>query len=188
MVYEPFFLMYGFQAATAVEIVLPTPIPIAGDEPVRESRDQALKRLAESQQQQKKAYDLRHKDVTYKVEDWVLIEDLTPIPGLTTKLRPLYKGPAKVVGVSLDGLNCTCEYQNVQGQQKQVTQHVSHLKKYEVRHPLKIVIKKTVDGFVVTPEVQQVVEEPGVQPQEIPQNVPGEWEPTLQVIRNWELR
>ena len=29
--YEPFFLMHGFHAATAVEIVLPTPIAITGE-------------------------------------------------------------------------------------------------------------------------------------------------------------
>ena len=46
--YEPFFLLYGFHAATAVEIVLPTPVMIAGDEPVAESREKALKRLTES--------------------------------------------------------------------------------------------------------------------------------------------
>ena len=63
--YEPFYLMHGFHAATAVEIVLPMPIAITGDEPVKESRNQALKRLAESQQFQKKMYDMLHKDVTY---------------------------------------------------------------------------------------------------------------------------
>ena len=63
--YEPFYLMHGFHAATVVEIVLPSPIAITGDEPVKESHDQALKKLAESQQRQKKAYDMRHKDVTY---------------------------------------------------------------------------------------------------------------------------
>ena len=93
-----------------------------------------------------------------------------------------------MVGISLDGLNCTCEYQNVQGQQKQVTQHVSHFKKYEVRHPLKVIIKKTVDGFAVTPKVQQVVEGPGIQPQGTPQDLWGEWEPILLVIREWQLR
>ena len=35
--YEPFFLLHGFHAATAVEIVLPTPVTIAGDEPVAEN-------------------------------------------------------------------------------------------------------------------------------------------------------
>ena len=69
--YEPFFLMHGFHAATAVEVVLPMPVAIAGDEPVVESREMALKRLAKSQERQKKAYDRCHKDVTYQVGDLV---------------------------------------------------------------------------------------------------------------------
>ena len=92
-----------------------------------------------------------------------------------------------MVGISLNGLDYTCEYQNVQGQQKQVTQHVSHLK-YEVRHPLKMTIKKMADGFAVMPKVQQVVEGPGVQPQETPQVLQNEWEPILLVIRDWQLK
>ena len=36
--YEPLFLMHGFHAATAVEIVLPTPIAITGDNTVEESK------------------------------------------------------------------------------------------------------------------------------------------------------
>ena len=43
--YEPFYLMHGFHTETAVEIVLPMPIAITGDEPVEESRDQALKNV-----------------------------------------------------------------------------------------------------------------------------------------------
>ena len=46
--YESFFLLHGFHAATAVEIVLPIPVTIAGDEPVAESWEKALKRLTES--------------------------------------------------------------------------------------------------------------------------------------------
>ena len=57
--YKPFYLMHGFHAAMAVEIVLPTPIAITGNEPVKDSRDQTLKKLAENQQRQKKAYDMR---------------------------------------------------------------------------------------------------------------------------------
>ena len=99
---------------------------------------------------------MRHKDVQNKVGDWVLIEDLTPIPGLATKLRPPYKRPAKVIGVSSDGLNCTCEYHNVQGQRKQATHHVSRIKPYQMRHPLKMTIKRTTDGFAVQQTAQQV--------------------------------
>ena len=40
--YEPFFLIHGFHAATAVEVVLPTPVAITGEEPVADSRDKAL--------------------------------------------------------------------------------------------------------------------------------------------------
>ena len=42
--YEPF-LMHGFHAATAVEVVLPTPVAIQGEEPVVDSRDKALRNL-----------------------------------------------------------------------------------------------------------------------------------------------
>ena len=48
--YEPFFLMHGFHAATAAEVVLPMPIVITGDKPVEESQNQALERLTVSQQ------------------------------------------------------------------------------------------------------------------------------------------
>ena len=124
--YKPFFLMHCFHAATAVEVVLPTPMAIRGEEPVEDSRDKALRKLAESQARQKKAYDLRQKDVTCKIGDFVMVEDLTPIPGLTSKLRAPYKGPGKVVGISADRLNCTCEFVDVNGRKKQVMHHVSH--------------------------------------------------------------
>ena len=151
--YEPFFLMHGFHAATAVEVVLPTPVVIKGDEPVAESREQALRNLAKSQECQKKAYDRCHRDVTYQVGDWVLIEDITTVPGLTMKLRAPFKGPGRVIGLSADGLNCTCEFMNVNGQKKQVTHHVSHLKRYEVWNPLKLTIQRTKDGHIVKPSV-----------------------------------
>ena len=78
-----------------------------------------------------------------------MVEDLTPIPGLTSKLRAPYKGPGKVVGISADRLNCTCEFIDVHGRKKQVTHHVSHLKPYEMRHPLLMTIRKKVDGHVI---------------------------------------
>ena len=41
----------------AVEVVLPKPVAITGEEPVADSRDKALQKLAEIQAWQKKAYD-----------------------------------------------------------------------------------------------------------------------------------
>ena len=89
--------------------------------------------------------------MTYQVGDLVLIEDLTPVPGMTKKLRAPFKGPGRVIGLSVDGLNCTCEFVNVIGQKKQITHHVTHLKKYEVRNPLRLTITRTKDGHTVHP-------------------------------------
>ena len=61
---EPFFLMHGFHAAMAMEVVLPTPIVFQGEVPVADNQEKALRKLAESQSRQK-AYDSHHKDVTY---------------------------------------------------------------------------------------------------------------------------
>ena len=83
--------------------------------------------------------------------DFVLMEDLTPMPGLTAKLWESFKGPGKVIGISADVLNCICEFLNVNGQRKQVTHHVSHLKRYEMRHPLLLTIRRTADGHMVRP-------------------------------------
>ena len=145
--------MHGFHTATAMEVVLPTPVAMAGDELVVESRGLVLKRLTRSQECQKKAYNRCHKDVTYQIDDLVLIEDLTPVQGMTKKLREPFKGPGWVIGISADGLNGTCKFVNVNGQKKQVTHHVTHLKRYEVRNPLRLTIRKTKDGHTVHPTV-----------------------------------
>ena len=176
------------QHQTAVEVVLPTPIAIQGEEPVEDRRDKALRKLAESQARQKKAYDLRHKDVTYKIGDFVMVEDLTPIPRLTSKLRAPYKGPGKVIGISADWLNCTCEFVDVNRKKKQVTHHVSHLKRYEMRHPLRMTIRKTVDGHATQPSVQQVVAEVGKSTLQPGNGILLGPDPILAKIKEWEAK
>ena len=146
--YEPFFLMYGIHAATAVENILPTPVAIMGETGCGKTRASTTE-LERSQQRQERVYDRCHKNVEYKVNNWFLIEDLTPLLGLSTKLQPLFKGPTKVVGVSADDLNCICEYHHVQGQHNQATYQVCNIKKYEVCHPLRRTIRKTTDGHTV---------------------------------------
>ena len=85
--------------------------------------------------------------------------NLMPNPGLSAKLRAPDKGPGKVIGISADGLNCTCEFLYVNGQQKQVVHHVSHLKRYEMWHLLRLTIRWTPDGHMVRPSIQQVIAE-----------------------------
>ena len=105
--YEPFFLMHGFHAATAMEVVLPTPGAIAGDDQVADGREKVLRKLEESQARQKKAYELMKlmklmsKDVTYKVGDFILVEDLMPIPGLSSKLLCHSRGQESLASVPM---------------------------------------------------------------------------------------
>ena len=53
---------------------------------------------------------------------------------------PPYRGYGKIVGIEENGLNYLCEFVDMCGRKRQVKLHVSKLKPYHSRSPLKFTI------------------------------------------------
>jgi len=106
--YYPFELMYGIRARLPLDIdgtgdteTEDNDDPVAREkelsEPLKVTRQQAKANIAEAQGKQKKRFDLKHRQPTYKIRDMVLRYNARLDTRMGDKLEKPYTGPFQII-------------------------------------------------------------------------------------------
>jgi hypothetical protein len=133
----PFFLMHGRHARTVVDALVDTPVSEPTSQMSWAHKLQEARRVAAALSGMSRRITPPEKRVdaeedrpkSLKVGDLVLVEYTGALrAGLAKKLRPLRRGPYRVVSVKPDGVSG--ELEHVSYPQDRIVRHVQHLTKY----------------------------------------------------------